>query len=856
MIQLKDINKTYTAGDTIVKALNNININFREKEFVSILGPSGCGKTTLLNILGGLDRYDYGDIIVNGTSTKQFKDKDWDAYRNHYIGFVFQSYNLIPHLTVVENVELALSIGGTNKKNKRKMALDALEKVGLKAQAKKKPNQLSGGQMQRVAIARAIVNNPEIILADEPTGALDSETSVQVMDILKEISKEHLVIMVTHNKELADKYSTRVINLLDGNLVGDSAPFKTEEITEVKPTKKNKSAMSIFTAFSLSFKNLMSKIGKTLLVSFAGSIGIIGIALVLAVSTGLNSYISAMQSNALGNYPITVSAISVDMDSFKSFGNEDDSSGGSEDEIVPYNPMVQYVKYGHYNNLTSNFVNTVREFEKQDKENNSEKINVIDYNYYLPVRLITKNVKTQEGSTEQITYSYAVRKNTTSILTGSSSSPIYPMLNNTDFVMEQYDLIAGEMPKQNTGSSYSTDIVLVVGAGNKISVSTLSALGIEYEAVSASSYKNISFDSIIGKEYKVITNDDYYSPKYEDGYTQTGNESDDFAHIDSFNKLAINDQTALKNAYTSSTITMKISGILRIKDDGIELLNDGLAYMPSFEEFYSQNCQNSLIVRKQKANKQAGNLKFLDNYVLSVSEISSILPRNGFASIEEINEFLDKQYGYTLSDEDAYEVAMQQLGISSIPISIRFFPKNFKGKDSIINMIKDFNATCTEEKDKIVYSDTTGFITSTLGQMVNIVSYVLIAFAAISLVVSSIMIGIITYTSVIERTKEIGVLRSIGARKKDISRVFNMETFIIGLTAGLIGVIVSFVLTFPISKIIIKVAAGAVTTNMAILKVTDMVILIAISTILTLLAGLIPARIAAKKDPVKALRSE
>lgn len=856
MIQLKDINKTYTAGDTIVKALNNININFREKEFVSILGPSGCGKTTLLNILGGLDRYDYGDIIVNGTSTKQFKDKDWDAYRNHYIGFVFQSYNLIPHLTVVENVELALSIGGTNKKNKRKMALDALEKVGLKVQAKKKPNQLSGGQMQRVAIARAIVNNPEIILADEPTGALDSETSVQVMDILKEISKEHLVIMVTHNKELADKYSTRVINLLDGNLVGDSAPFKTEEITEVKPTKKNKSAMSIFTAFSLSFKNLMSKIGKTLLVSFAGSIGIIGIALVLAVSTGLNSYISAMQSNALGNYPITVSAISVDMDSFKSFGNEDDSSGGSEDEIVPYNPMVQYVKYGHYNNLTSNFVNTVREFEKQDKENNSEKINVIDYNYYLPVRLITKNVKTQEGSTEQITYSYAVRKNTTSILTGSSSSPIYPMLNNTDFVMEQYDLIAGEMPKQNEGSSYSTDIVLVVGAGNKISASTLNALGFKTETDEKLNYKNISFESVIGKEYKVVTNNNYYTPKYEEGYTPVADENTNFAHITAFDKLNTSSQTSLKDAYDNSTITLKISGILRIKEDGIELLNDGLAYMQSFERYYSNDCKNSLIAKKQLANKQAGNYEFYDNYVLSVSEISSILPKDGFASIEAINSFLNAQYGYTLSNEDAYEVAMQQIGISSIPISIKFFPKNFKGKDSIINMIKDYNATCTEEKDKIVYSDTTGFITSTLGQMVNIVSYVLIAFAAISLVVSSIMIGIITYTSVIERTKEIGVLRSIGARKKDISRVFNMETFIIGLSAGLIGVIVSFVLTFPISKIIIKVAAGAVTTNMAILKVTDMVILIAISTILTLLAGLIPARIAAKKDPVKALRSE
>lgn len=851
MIQLKDINKTYTAGDTVVKALNNININFREKEFVSILGPSGCGKTTLLNILGGLDRYDYGDIVVNGTSTKQFKDKDWDAYRNHYIGFVFQSYNLIPHLSIVENVELALSIGGTNKKNKRKMALEALEKVGLKAQAKKKPNQLSGGQMQRVAIARAIVNNPEIILADEPTGALDSETSVQVMDILKEISKEHLVIMVTHNKELADKYSTRVINLLDGNLVGDSSPFTIEENKEVKQTKKNKSAMSIFTAFSLSFKNLMSKIGKTLLVSFAGSIGIIGIALVLAVSTGLNSYIASMQSNALGNYPITVSAISVDMDSFKSFDRKDDASGGSENEIVPYNPMVQYVKYGHYNNLTSNFVNKVKEFEENDKQNGNEKLNVVDYNYYLPVRFVTKNI-----SGESVTYTYAVRKNTTSILSGSSSSSIYPMLDNLDFVMEQYDLIAGELPKQNKGTNYSTDIVLVVGAGNKISASTLNALGFKTETDEKLNYKNISFESIIGKEYKVVTNDNYYTPKYEDGYTPVTDDNTNFEHITAFDKMDISNQTVLQDAYNTSTITLKISGILRIKEDGIELLNDGLAYMQSFEKYYSNDCKNSLIARKQIANKQAGNYEFFDNYVLSVSEISSILPRDGFASIEAINSFLNAQYGYTLSNEDAFEVAMQQIGISNIPISIKFFPKNFKGKDSIINMIDEFNATCIEEKDKIVYSDTTGFITSTLGQMVNIVSYVLIAFAAISLVVSSIMIGIITYTSVIERTKEIGVLRSIGARKKDISRVFNMETFIIGLSAGLIGVIVAFALTFPISKIIIKVAGGAVTTNIAILKVADMLILVAISTILTLIAGLIPARIAAKKDPVKALRSE
>ena len=846
MIELKNIVKTYTAGDTVVKALNDISINFREKEFVSILGPSGCGKTTLLNILGGLDRYDSGDIIVNGTSTKMFKDKDWDAYRNHYIGFVFQSYNLIPHLNVVENVELALSIGGTNKNEKRKMALDALDKVGLKSQAKKKPSQLSGGQMQRVAIARAIVNNPEIILADEPTGALDSETSVQVMDILKEISKEHLVIMVTHNKELADKYSSRIINLLDGNLVGDTSPFKGKKSKkdnnqEPKKQKQKKSAMSIFTAFSLSFKNLLSKIGKTLLISFAGSIGIIGIALVLAVNTGMNAYIGSMQSNALGNYPIVVSSISVDMDKFKGLSGSQEIEVQDTDQIVPYNPMSQYITYGHYNNLTTNFVNYVKEYERNDMEAGSEKLNVVEYNYFIPIKLITKNEIGGENN-----YTYIARKNTTSILSGNSSSNVYPMLDNIDFVMEQYDLIAGELPKIQEGKTYSTDVVLVVGAGNKISVGTLKALGIPTETDEALNYKQISYDKIVGKEYKVITNDIYYTP-----------DSADFDSITSFSKLGKTNQTELQTAYNSSEITLKISGILRIKDDATsELLNTGLAYMPSFENYYAQDCQNSLIARKQLDNKSKGNYEFYDNYVLSVSELGSILPANGFASITEINNFLNAQYGYTLTEDDAFEVAMQQIGISNIPISIRFFPKNFDGKDSVINMIKEYNNTLTNENEKIIYSDTTGFITSTLGQMVDIVSYVLIAFAGISLVVSSIMIGIITYTSVIERTKEIGVLRSIGARKKDISRVFNMETFIIGLSAGLIGVVVTFALTFPISKIIINLAGGAVTTRLAVLKVTDMIILVGISVILTLIAGLVPARIASKKDPVKALRTE
>lgn len=849
MIELKNIVKTYTAGDTVVKALNGINICFREKEFVSILGPSGCGKTTLLNILGGLDRYDSGDIIINGISTKQYKDKDWDAYRNHYIGFVFQSYNLIPHLSVIENVELALSIGGTSKKEKRKLALNALEKVGLKNQAKKKPNQLSGGQMQRVAIARAIVNNPQIILADEPTGALDSETSVQVMDILKEISKEHLVIMVTHNQDLAQQYSSRIINLLDGNLISDTKIYKPKAEKQVNLTKKNKSAMNIFTAFGLSFKNLMSKIGKTLLVSFAGSIGIIGIALVLAVSNGLNSYIASMQSNALGNYPITVSAITVDMGKFTSFTQDDQDETISVDsnEIVPYNPTLQYVKYGHYNNLTENFVATVKAFENEDKLNGSEKLNVIDYNYFNPVKLITKNIS---GETD--TYTYVARKNTTSILSGSASSSIYPMLDNIDFVMEQYELIAGRMPSQTNGSAYSTDIVLVVGAGNKISYSVLNALGIQTEMDESYNYKKISFNDIVGKEYKLITNDEYYTPQYDDDPETP----EDFDNIVGFSKLNTS-QESLKTAYNNSINTLKICGIFRIKENATAtLINNGVAYMPSLEAFYANNCKNSLIARKQLANKNSGDYSFYDNYVLSVSEMSSILPRDGFSSIEEINSFLDRQYGYTLSNEDAFNVAMQQIGISTIPISIKFYPKNFAGKDSIIKMIDNFNSTCSKESDKIVYSDTTGFITSTLGQMVNIVSYVLIAFAGISLVVSSIMIGIITYTSVIERTKEIGVLRSIGARKKDISRVFNMETFIIGLTAGVIGVGVSFILTFPVSKIIKKLAGGSIVGNLAILKVTDMIILILISVVLTLIAGLIPARIASKKDPVKALRAE
>ena len=838
MIKLEGINKTYIAGDTQVEALRDVSVIFREKEFVSILGPSGCGKTTLLNIIGGLDRYDSGDISVNGISTKDYNDGDWDTYRNHYIGFVFQSYNLIPHLSVVENVELALSIGGVDKKKKRTMALDALKQVGLESQAKKRPNQLSGGQMQRVAIARAIVNNPEIILADEPTGALDSETSMQVMDILKEISNKHLIIMVTHNKEIAEKYSTRIIKLHDGKVIGDSNPFAENEKNEAakKPVNNKKSAMSLFTAFSLSFKNLFTKKAKTILTSIAGSIGIIGIALVLAVSNGFTGYINNLQSDALGNYPITVSAIALDMNSFASIGNEqEDEEEVDEDVVIPYNPLEKYVQYGHYNNITTEFVDLVKQFEQKDKNNGSKQLNVVDYDYYVPVKLVSRDT---DGE-----YKFTIRKNAISILNSDSSSAIYPMVNNIDFVMEQYDLIYGSMPQKQAGDPFTKQVMLVLDSGNKIPAETLEELGIDTPKDSLGMYINLNFEDILQKEYKVIFNDDYYIP-----------DSNNLDEITAFDKIDTTNQTTLEEAYNNSEYTLTICGVLREKKNlTSSMLASGLAYMQDFEDYYMQNCENSIIAQKCVANREVGDYTLYDPYKIDVAEVG-ILP--SFASVQAINAFLDYKYGYTFEESVIFEIAIQQIGISKMPVSIKFYPKNFSAKENIIKMINDYNKTKTTESEKIVYSDASEFLTNTLGQLVKIISYVLIAFASISLVVSSVMIGIITYTSVIERTKEIGVLRSIGARKKDISRVFNMETFIIGLTSGLFGVFVTFVLSFPISAIIKGVSSGSVTTNLASLRPDHMIMLIVISVVLTLIAGLVPARIASKKDPVKALRTE
>lgn len=893
MLELKNIVKNYVAGDTVVNALVDINLDFRKSEFVSILGQSGCGKTTLLNIIGGLDHYTSGDLIINNKSTKDFKDGDWDTYRNHSIGFVFQSYNLIMHLSVLENVELALSLAGISKEERKKRAIEALNTVGLSSQINKKPNQLSGGQMQRVAIARSLVNNPDILLADEPTGALDSETSEQVMKILKDISRDRLIIMVTHNRELAEKYSTRIITLLDGKVTSDSRPYnhkqnsksqnldesnsmlnkltallesdkislsdfekyktqlqdnkeldvvndkKLAKLLKNKKDSQKRTAMGYGTALALSFRNLLTKKWRTIMTSFAGSIGIIGIALILAVSNGFTNYINKMQSDALGNYPLTVSAISMDMNKFQNasmHGSANSNTTVEEQVVVPYNPMQRFIQFGHYNNLSKDFLNHVKQFETLDLEKGkNSQLNIVEYDYFAPIKILSKynNNKVR----------LYINRNNTSILQGGSSSPIYPMLNNIDFVMSGYELIYGSMPSIKEGDTYSKEMLLVLDKGNKLSISTLDCLGITPTVNEQGDFNNISFEEICNKEFKLLFNDDYYTPN-----------SEDFNSITSFSKLSSANQSELASAYDNANTTLKISGVIRIKDDApTELLSAGIAYMPSLKEYYLENCKNSLIARKQLTR----NIKddFFDNYIINVAEMAT-LPAKGYLNVNEINEFLFQSYKFRLTDQEAFDLALQQIGVSPFPVAISFYPKNFEAKDAVLNMIESFNKKQTDSNLTIVCSDTTSFLTNTLGNLVGIISYVLIAFAAISLVVSSIMIAIITYVSVLERTKEIGVLRSIGARKKDITRVFNAETFLIGLTSGLIGVTISFVLTFPISAIVKAVAGGSITTSIAVMDPISSVILVAISVVLTIISGLIPAIMAANRDPVRALRSE
>ena len=843
ILELKDIKKDYKLADNVVPALKGVSMAFRHNEFVSILGPSGCGKTTMLNIIGGLDQYTSGDLIIKGQSTKKFKGGDWDTYRNHSIGFVFQSYNLIPHLSVLGNVELALTLAGISSKERKQRAMAVLERVGLKNECKKRPNQLSGGQMQRVAIARALVNNPEILLADEPTGALDSKTSVQIMELIKEISKERLVIMVTHNTELAEKYSSRIIKLLDGKVIDDSNPPSEnddalERIIETLPQnaqnlqkndkkafKKKKSSMSVFTAFMLSLKNLITKKGRTILTSVAGSIGIIGVALVLAISNGFTNYINKMQTDTLGGYPIAVSTVAIDYSSLSSFMGESNKVGTSEEEgsFGVYNPSTIIAKMGNYNFISDKFVKYINDYiEEDNKKGDRKSLSSVQFTYATNLKVLT------EGSEGII---FVDTKPTTSSIYGTSSSLFYEGLADKDFVLSNYDIVEGKYPENKN------EVLLVLDSTGALSTDMLTKLGIAVSVNSEGEYERILYSDVIGKTYKVISNDTYYTPVY-----------DSEGNVTEFSTLAKADY---QTAFDGASETLSICGVMKPrKDIVVEVFDAGIMYLPELATSYQQDCKNSLIVQKSIDDG-----KFYVPFTVDISELKGFgLGIQNFNTPAEIVGFVKSSFDIDMTAEEATNLGLQMVGASTIPTGIYLYPKNFDGKAEVLKLIDDWNASENGAHNKIVYTDATEVLTGTLGELINIISYVLIAFAAISLLVSSIMIGIITYVSVVERTKEIGVLRSIGARKRDIARVFNAETFIIGLFAGLIGVVLTYILCFPVNAIIAKVSGGL--KNIAVLKFDHALILIAVSFVLTLISGLIPARIASKKDPVVALRSE
>ena len=847
MLELVNIKKQYQLKDQTVDALKGVNLCFRRNEFASILGPSGCGKTTMLNIIGGLDRYTDGDLLIDGVSTKQFKDKDWDNYRNHRVGFVFQGYNLIPHQTVLENVELALTLSGIKKKERRERAIAVLEKVGLGDKLKSKPNQLSGGQMQRVAIARALVNDPEIILADEPTGALDSKTSVQIMDLLKEVSKDRLVIMVTHNPELAIKYSTRIVRFLDGELVEDSKPYthaqaekeiekhkarlaKQQEKSGFVKTEKKKS-MSFFTALGLSFKNMLTKKGRTIMVSFAGSIGIIGIALILAASAGMMGYINNMQSDSLASYPISVTSVAVDLNSLKNGVNARGDRGEpvADDELSIYDMKEMLTSYGSYNYISDDFVAYINNHyaEKSKKD----MLNELQISYAGSMHFVT-DYKYGEN-----TIVYPINNvPTTSVLNGTTTSTFFEALTNEDYVRGLYDVI-GNYPTQ-------ADEVALVLNSRSVANYQLKELGIDLPNEGS----KLKIDSIINnKKYKLLYNDAYYKLDGEpvlnfNGLTNVSN--------------IIANQSTLASLYASEhTKELKITGVLILKDDASgSIFSNGIMYSRALADEYRVNCKASNVVANLKANVLTDkNATLKVPYKVNISELAYFTEGTiyEFNSLQEmVNMLTSDSLKINLTDEQLVDLYLQMYCASDVPTGVYFYCKSFDAKDDLTTLIKNWN---NQNTVKIVFNDSSQMLTNMLGSIVNIISYVLVAFAAISLVVSSIMISIITYTSVIERTKEIGVLRSVGASKRDVSRVFNAETTIIGLLAGVIGIVVSFLLSLVLN-VVLKSLTGV--AGLVSLQPLTCLILIAISVLLTFLAGLIPAKIASKKDPVLALRTE
>ncbi len=878
MLQLKNIVKNYVSGDTTVQALKGIDITFRDSEFVSILGQSGCGKTTLLNIIGGLDQYTSGDLIINGRSTTKYKDSDWDTYRNHTIGFVFQSYNLIPHQSVLSNVELALTLSGVSKAERRKRAVEVLEKVGLGDQIHKKPNQMSGGQMQRVAIARALVNNPDILLADEPTGALDSATSIQIMELLKEISKDRLIIMVTHNPELAEKYSSRIVRLLDGKVTDDTMPYeptdsRVTENNKAKRVKKKKgTSMSFLTALSLSANNLMTKKGRTLLTAFAGSIGIIGIALILALSSGFQSYIKRVEEDTLSSYPIAIEEEQVDYSSMMSvfMGQHVGEASEKEDGKIYSNNIISEM----LNSMMSQVkVNNLADFKKfiEDRNNGfDELVSDIQYGYSTTLNIYKED--TSDGIVQvnpstvldtigmgQLSGMSGSSMMNSSMMGGGSWDVWSELIGNRTLLESQYDVIAGRWP-----DAYN-EIVLIVDENNEISDYALYALGLKDQNEVADtmtrlakgeeivSYKTeYTYEDILDLRYRLIVNTDFYSYNEEnDSYTDVRDDEDSY------------------RAAIADGIQLQVVGILRPDPDAVTgAVSGSVGYTSALMEYVINKINASDIVKKQAAAPETDVITGLpftkdgeEVEMENTFDITTLTPEQqaylASLSQEELDTLM-ASYMQPATSSATYDGNMEAFGVADLekPSSIMIYPVDFASKDMISDKISEYNdAVRAEGREEAVinYTDYIGLMMSSISTIINAISYVLIAFVAISLVVSSIMIGIITYISVLERTKEIGILRSIGASKHDISMVFNAETLIVGFVSGAMGIIVTMLLIIPINAII-KNLSGI--SNVAGLPWLAALILVLISMALTFIAGLIPAKMAAKKDPVVALRSE
>lgn len=855
MLQCKNIMKDYVSGDEIVHALKGVSLSFREREFVSILGQSGCGKTTFLNIIGGLDHYTSGDLIINGKSTKDYSDKDWDTYRNHQVGFVFQSYNLIMHQSVLSNVELALTLTGVNKEERRKRAIDALNKVGLSDQIHKKPTQMSGGQMQRVAIARAIVNNPDIILADEPTGALDSATSVQIMEILKEISKDKLVIMVTHNPQLADEYSSRIIRLKDGSLVSDSNPFNEQEMN-VDTSVLKRPGMSFIMACSLSLNNLMTKKARTFLTSFSGSIGIIGIALIMSLSHGMQSYIDQMENDTMASYPIEIQSSSSDMSTLMTtmmgMKKKTEEHKGSKIYSRPYvEDVLESLSSSKKNNLSAfkSYIesNKGKEFRKTAK--------AIEYDYNLNLQVYNENT---DSGLVQVSPNGLLDKLGMSDMMSLQSQFMDSSAMTNDQVWlslpeskklrdDEYQLVEGKWP-----TNYN-EVVLEVDENNEITDYALYSLGLldqdelvknyqkilngETDKISKTNLKSYNVDDILNLKFRLVLNSDLYQKVNGLWINQSENES-------------------YMQDVVSKSPEIKVVGIIKPSESTVsQPTMGGVYYTKAMEEYVTSKTENSQIVQEQKSNPNINiftQTEFASGQKMSMSNLTNEqMMQLSSMSQEELMNYMNT---YNENINATYDSNLTKLGVVdySTPTKISLYASSFDGKEKLSDLITDYNKKQTKN-NVITYNDFIGTMLSSVTSVVNIISYVLIAFVSVSLIVSSIMIGIITYISVLERTKEIGILRSIGASKKDITRVFNAETFIIGLISGVLGILITLVLNVPIS-VVVENMTGV--SHIAKLPVNGAVFLILIDLVLTILAGLIPSKIASKKDPVEALRSE